>query len=649
MNNDTFKTLEYNKIKAELLTYAVSGLGRRRIESLEPTGNRAVVEQRLRETTETRRIMDAAGSVPLHGLHDIGGTLERVGIGAVLEAEALVELADFLRGCRRLKLFMARYREMAPMVAGYAGSLTEDEELEDRIELSIENGRVSNAASHRLAKVRSQMEIVKGRIKDKINSFLTSAKYRDCLQESIISLKDGRYCLAVKTACRSQVEGAIVSSSGSGQTVFIELSAVRNLTNELKVLEGEEEAEAYQVLAELTGEIALRLPAMQLNMETMAAYDFACAKAKYSRSMDGVPARLLKEQAIHIHQGRHPSIGKRAVPLDFTIGWDYRMLLITGPNTGGKTVALKTVGLMILMNQAGLHIPAAADTSMGIFEKVLVDIGDQQSIEQSLSTFSGHLRNLLGILGEAGRGSLVLIDEIGTGTDPAEGAAIGAAVLDDLYEVGALTIASTHYGDLKRYSQNHDGFRNGCMTFDPETLQPLYQLQIGRSGRSNGLWIAERLGMGSATLTKARTFMGNTEDGDDEEPSEEMGEPREAVDGREFYKPPMEEQPVSAKEAIVETRPFRIGDSVHVGSVGEKGILCELADARGDVVVLVREKRIKVNQRRIKLHIPAEQLYPDLDNYDMDIVLLSWENRKLKKAMGKRHVAGKTRVIDPGK
>lgn len=642
MNEHAYKTLEYDKIKAELMTYAVSGLGRRLIEELQPSTNESAVKQRLLETTETRRILDIAGSIPLHGLSDIRETLERVGVGAVLDGNTLLEMADFLRGCRKLKQFMARFHEQAPMVSGYAGSLSAYEEVEEMIELSIENGRVSSAASQRLAKIRKEMEVLKGRIRDRLNNFITSGKYRDCLQEHVVSLKDGRHCLAVKAAYRSQVEGAVIASSGSGQTVFVEPAAIRGLTDELRILEAQEEAEAYQVLASLTGEIHQRLSAIYLNMETMAVYDFACAKAKYARTIDGIPAEIGKRREIIIRNGRHPLLGKKAVPLNFQVGRGFRTLLITGPNTGGKTVALKTVGLMVLMTQSGLHIPAEPGSVMGIFDKVLVDIGDQQSIEQSLSTFSGHLRNLIGILNEVDAMSLVLIDEIGTGTDPAEGAALGAAVLDDLYILGALTVATTHYGDLKRYSQSHPGFMNGCMTFDAETLQPLYQLIIGRSGRSNGLWIAERLGMKETTLAKARAMLGSQETDDSIEAVVMPPVPEEPE--RVNPQPASKESGLLSKQPEAE-RPFRIGDSVYVGTIGENAILSELADAHGDVTVLFCGKRLKVNQKRIKLHIPAEQLYPDYEHYDLDIVLLSWEDRKLKKAMSKRHVAGKERVI----
>ena len=652
MDEQTFKTLEYDKIKALLRDYAVSGLGKRLVDGLRPATDARAIAQMLRETTEARAILEAVGHVPLHGLSDVTEHMERVSRGAILEPAALLALADLLRGCRKIKQFMARFRELAPQVSAYAGAIADLAELEEEIELSVENGRVSSAASPRLAKIRARMEIVAGRIKDKMNSYLTAPKYRECLQESLISLKDGRYCLPIKASRRHEVDGTVLSSSGSGQTVFIEPAAVRDLTNGLKVLAGEEEAEEYQVLARLTGGVSAHYAAVQLNIETMAAYDFACAKAKFSRSLGGIPPELTDGRSITIRRGRHPLLGREAVPLDFFIGRGYRVLLITGPNTGGKTVVLKTVGLFVLMAQSGLHVPAERGTVMGLFDQVLVDIGDRQSIEQSLSTFSGHMKNVVGILATAGSRSLALLDEIGTGTDPAEGAALGAAVLADLHAAGAIVLATTHYGDLKRFSQGHDGFRNGCMEFDRETLQPLYRLAIGRAGRSNGLWIAERLGMRPETLAKAREIMtlaGQAEEaleaGEDEAPPPPVGAADEVRPETLVVEPSVRTDEAAVEES---SRPFKIGDSVHVGTLKENGLLCELADAHGDVVVLVREKRIKVSQKRIKLHLPMEQLYPDPEHYDLRIVLLSKEDRRLDQQMGNKHVEGKVRVIEDG-
>ncbi|MGE5529215.1 MAG: endonuclease MutS2 [Patescibacteria group bacterium] len=662
MNDLTFATLEYDRIKEALAAFTVSGLGRRLAFELRPATDARAVAQMLRETTETRAILDAAGHIPLHGLSDVSEAVERVALGGVLDPAALTAMGDLLRGCRRLKSFLARHREIAPLVSGYAGALTECPELEEEIERSIEGGRISSAASPRLAKVRARMEIVKGRVKDKMHAFLTSDRYREALQEQIVSVKDGRYVLAVKASMRQRIEGAVVAASGSGQTVFVEPANVRDLTNELKLLAAEEEAEEYQVLCRLTGGLAARIQAVRLNVETMAAMDFACAKAKYSRAISAVPAEPARGRRIVIRRGRHPLLGRDAVPLDFHIGGEFRTLLVTGPNTGGKTVVLKTVGLFALMNQSGLHVPAEEGTALCVFDRVLVDIGDRQSIEQSLSTFSSHMGNIVGILREAGEGSLVLLDEIGTGTDPAEGAALAAAVLDDLHAAGALTVATTHYGDLKRFSDRHPGFCNGCMEFDAQTLRPLYTLVIGRAGRSNGLWIAQRLGMPESTLAKAREFGApaapSADGGVEEIPASAQIPPLEEKRGvivGEHDSPPSqsEEERIGTiptrdpdlADKGEPARPLRIGDSVYVGSLGENGILCETADARGEVAVLVREKRIRVNQKRVRLHIPAEELYPDLENYDLNIVLLSKQDRKLVNRMKKRHVEGEVRVV----
>lgn len=667
LNGHTFEILEFDKIKEHLREYAVSRLGQRLIEELQPATNPETVAQRLAETTETRAILEAAGHIPLHGLSDVTEDLERAARGGVLSPAALLALADFLRGSRRLKRFMARYRELAPQVSGYALAITDCRDLEDRIERSIDGARVSSAASPRLAKIRAQIETIKARIEDRLKSFLISPNYRELLQEAIVSLKDGRYCLAIKASRRHQVAGSVVASSGSGQTVFVEPAAVRELTNELRILEHQEEAEEYQVLAGLSGEVAARIQVLRLNLETMAVYDFACAKAKYSRAIRGIPAAIAPAQRIVIRGGRHPLLGRDAVPLDLHLGGGLRTLLITGPNTGGKTVALKTIGIIVLMTQAGLHVPAEPGTATGVFDQVLADIGDRQSIEQSLSTFSGHMRNIVGILEAAGRRSLVLLDEIGTGTDPAEGAALAAAVLDDLCLAGALTVATTHYGDLKRFADGRPDFANGCMEFDPETLLPLFRLRMGEAGRSNGIWIAERLGMRPETLAKARAFLRREEPG----PNREEGRDMHATHpGRAPAGNTAEDEPIQcpmAVDCVPESSPaagisptgngastvpsasprhFQPGDKVYVGPLRESGLFCGPANTQGHAMVLVRGKRIKVAEKRLKLQIPREQLYPDPESYDLDIVLLSKEDRRLKRRMAKRHVEGKARVIE---
>jgi len=676
LNENTFVTLEFGKIKELLKEFAVSGLGRNLIDELVPATDRRIVIESVRETTEARAILDASGHVPLHGLSDVSGHLERISKGAVLEPQALTDLGDLLRGCRKITKFMDRFTDLAPVVARYAGAIIPYEDLEKQIDICIENGRVSNAASNRLAKIRVQIEILKGRIKDKMNSYINSDKYRNCLQETFVSFKDDRYCIAVKTSHRHLIDGAVVTSSGSGSTLFVEPAAVRALTDQLKVLYAQEEAEEYQILSMLTGELAVRLQSIRLNVEIMAAYDFAFAKAKYARSISAVEPVILDYRGIQIHAGRHPLLGREVIPLDFYIGRDYRTLLITGPNTGGKTVALKTIGLFALMAQSGLHLPAGPGTALGVFSRVLVDIGDQQSIEQSLSTFSGHLKNVISILNQKGPGTLALFDEIGTGTDPAEGAALGAAILDDLFIAGGITVATTHYGDLKRFAETRQGFRNGCMEFDPETLKPLYRLNIGQAGQSNGLWIAKRLGMGQDTLDKALRLIAEPVPaslpaaasvpvpgsaavqaaGAIPEPAAGLAQGAAPVLTQRQEPAPTTvraatNHPANAADSTVEgdealtkpARPLRVGDSVYIGSLKEHGILCETADSRGEVVVLVKDKRIKVNHKRISLHIPYEELYPE--NYDLDIVLLSKEDRRLQKAMSKGHVPGKVRVI----
>ncbi len=507
MNERAITTLEFDKILEQLADYTLSGLGRRLVKKLRPMTEAAAISHSLQETSETRAILDRGGYPPLSGLADISETVEKLARGAILQPAELLQIADLLRGSERMKRYMEDKADLTPLLHAYSFSITDLPEIEEVIIQSIEGGSVSSSASTKLKSIRSKIRTVESRIQDKLNTLLSSAVYQNYLQELYVTVKDGRYTIPVKAAYKHKIDGMVIGASGSGSTVFLEPTAVRKLVNELQVLRSEEEAECYQVLAMLSGMAGEKLTALRLNIETMAAYDFAFAKGKFSRQIDGCEPKLNNRRRISLISARHPLLPKGCVPLNFAIGQSYHTLLITGPNTGGKTIALKTVGLLTLMAQAGLHIPAEPGSEVAVFSEVWVDIGDGQSIEQSLSTFSSHMGNIAGILDRAGRNSLVLLDEIGTGTDPAEGAALGAAILDDLHAQGAVTVATTHYGDLKRFSEAHPGFENGMMEFDPLTLAPLYHLVIGEAGSSNGIWIAERLGLKPATVEKARQLV----------------------------------------------------------------------------------------------------------------------------------------------
>lgn len=633
MDVRTLAILEFDQIREQLKEYTVSGLGKRLVDRLKPYTQMGAVENALRETTEAAELLGGGARVPLHGLADVSELVERVESGGVLAAGELLKLGDLLRGCGEMSRYMQGKRQVAPSLSAYAAGIVPLDELEEIIAASIEGSRVSSTASPRLARLRSAMRAAEGKIQEKLQSIVASSRYRDILQEAYVSVRDGRYVVPVKASDKHRLDGAVIGVSGSGSTVFMEPAAVRRLADELAVLRAEEEAEEYQVLAALTGEVALHLAEIRRDIEIMAAYDFALAKGKYSRALRGTPACMNNAGRIRIRQGRHPFLKGEPVPLDLEIGDDYRVLIITGPNTGGKTVAMKTLGLLSLMAQAGLHVPADTGTELAVFDQILADIGDGQSIQQSLSTFSSHISNIVSILGQVGPNSLVLLDEIGTGTDPAEGSALAAAVLDELGERGSVAAVSTHYSDIKRYAANHPGFRNGCMEFDRETLQPLYRLKVGEAGNSNALWIAARLGIPEALLERARSY---------------LRQPPEALDVYSSGSSMRPTVPLPAKttpppqEATPNKPVFAVGDAVYVSPLGEKGIIAAPEDLRGMYTVLVKGERRQVNWKRLSLLVAKEHLYPE--NYDMDIVLLSKADRKLRHDMQRKYVEG-VRVV----
>lgn len=622
--------LGFTQVIETLCQCTVSNLGRDLAHNLKPSSDPRRVKALQEETCQARTLLDRGGHVPLHGLADIRETIQRIELGAVLKPGELLQLGDLLRGCRRTRHYLQAKAEIAPLLAGYASSLTALTDLEEIIDLCIEGSRVSDQASQGLKKVRTQIAGIEQKIEQRLHSIISGSS--NYLQDSFISQRDGRWVIPVQAVYRGKVPGTVISTSGTGSTVFIEPEAVRKLCSELAVLKVREENEEYQVLAMLTGEAAACLPAIKVNLQVMAALDLILARGKFSRAIDGRSVEI-SSGAIRLVEALHPLLPRdQAVPLNLELNPPVTTLVITGPNTGGKTVTLKTVGLLAMMHQSGLHIPAGGDSTMPVFDCILADIGDGQDISQSLSTFSAHAKNLVAILKQAGPRSLVLLDEIGTGTDPMEGAALAASVLEELYNRGATTLASTHYSDIKRLGEAHPGFINGAMDFDRDTLQPRYRLLLGQGGQSNGLWIAQTLGIPKHILDRARSYIGTRAEIQGLDLSFPSG-PFPAV------------QPVSKKSAKPSpAAQFRVGDRVYIPSRNCHGVVSTPANHRNQLEVKVRDEIISIDMRRVKLHIPREELYPGVD-YDLDIVLLSKEDRKLKHDMSRKLVPGQARLL----
>lgn len=658
MDTSSFNILEYDAIKAQVRELCVSNLGKTLCDRLEPRSDASRVRVALTETTEARQFVKG-GAQPIQALHDISEPLTLAEKGQVLAPKDLLRIADTMRGASKFKKVMRSRKEEAPLLASYAESIADLPELIQTIEGSVDGERVSDGADEDLRKVRRNMKQVEAKIQSRLQGLMASASLRDVIQEGFVTVKNGRYVIPVKASQKAHLPGTVVAASSSGQTVFVEPATVQPLVNELVSLQAEEEDLVYKVLCALTEQVLDRAREIRVSVEAMAACDFALAKGRYSLEVGGVEPSM-GGGTVRLVKARHPLLGKEAVPVDVTVGGRERTLVVTGPNTGGKTVLLKTVGLLCLMAQSGLHVPAA-EAALPMLGEVLADIGDRQSIQQSLSTFSSHMSNIARILSLAGPGSLVLLDEIGTGTDPREGAALACSVLDFLFRSACITVATTHYGDVKVYSENHRGFVNGCVEFDEETLKPLYRLVIGRSGKSQGIVIAERLGLPADIISQARRLAGQAEsspasnDAAERVVASETEERREAFEREASAAPDVPATPVrsrpdaSAKEPpppLPREMQFLLGDSVFVTSVNDKGLVAREADERGDLIVLVRDERVKVNRKRLKMLIKREDLYPDWPDYDLRIVLATKADRKIDKAMSRKMVEG-VRVIEP--
>ncbi|MGE5554165.1 MAG: endonuclease MutS2 [Betaproteobacteria bacterium] len=504
MDEKSLDTLEFPKIRARLAGLATFPVGRELAEVLAPQAEPLLAASAQADTAEALALLWREGGVPWGGIHDLRPALHRATIGAPLEAEELLAVADTLRGTARLRRFLEDRRDRFPRLAALAEALPALPELAAEIRRCItDHGEVSDAASSVLAKLRSQSRTLQNRLREKLDSLVTSPEVVRYLQEPLVTLRNDRYVIPVRREYKSMVAGVVHDQSASGATLFVEPLAVVELNNQLRQVAAAEQEEVRRILAALTQRVASAASDLEAAMVALGQIDFLLAKGKLAREMDATPPRLNREGRIRLRQARHPLLTGPVVPIDVTLGEDFATLVITGPNTGGKTVTLKTVGLLTLMALAGLHIPAAEGSEVAVFADVFADIGDEQSIEQNLSTFSAHLTNLVRLLGLLRENCLVLLDELGAGTDPAEGAALAMALLDHLHQRGARTVATTHYPELKAFAYTRPGVENASVEFDVETLRPTYRLTIGVPGRSNAFAIAARLGLPEEIIAAA--------------------------------------------------------------------------------------------------------------------------------------------------
>ncbi|HHY0013168.1 endonuclease MutS2 [Clostridioides difficile] len=515
MNEKSLRVLEYNKITDLLKKKASSSLGLKYIENLVPNTDFVEVKSMLEETSEAQSIIIKRGSVGLEGIHDIEDKVKRAYIGASLDPGSLIMIADTLRVARRLRNSLSSSDEEDfnyPIIQSLSNSLYVYKDIEDQIyNAIISEVEISDNASSTLRDIRRRIAQKNQSIRSKLNSIISSTTYQKYLQDAIISLRGDRFVVPVKSEYRSQVAGIVHDQSSSGATLFIEPMTIVEMNNELRQLKLGEQEEIERILSELSAMVGEVSEDLISNQEILGRLDFAFSKGKLSIQMRGIEPTLNEDKYLNIKNGRHPLLDKKKVVANtIYLGRDFHTLVITGPNTGGKTVTIKTVGLFALMTQSGLHIPADYGSSMCVYDNVFADIGDEQSIEQSLSTFSSHMTNIVSILQNVTADSLVIFDELGAGTDPVEGAALAIAVLEDINSVGAKCIATTHYSELKNYALTKSGVENAAVEFDIETLSPTYKLLIGVPGKSNAFEISRKLGLSDYVISRAKEYI-NTE------------------------------------------------------------------------------------------------------------------------------------------
>ena len=506
MNEKALRVLEYSKIIEMLTEQATTPLGKAQCAALVPSDDRDEISRNLKETTDAVSRLFHKGSISFSGARDIRPSISRLAVGSSLSISELLSVSSLLTDAARAKNYGRRdvQEEERDSLDDLFDSIAPLSPLNREIERCIlSEEEIADDASPGLHRVRRSMASTKARVHTQMNSILNSS--RNYLQDAVITMRNGRYCIPVKQEYKGQVSGMVHDQSSSGSTVFIEPAAVVKLNNELRELEIQEQKEIEAVLAELSNQCAEYTEDLKLDLQVLSHLDFVFAKAALSRSYKGSCPRLSDKGYLNIKKGRHPLIDPhKVVPIDVTLGLDYHQLIITGPNTGGKTVTLKTVGLFCLMGQAGLHIPAFDGSTLPVYREVFADIGDEQSIEQSLSTFSSHMVNIVSFLDKADSDCLVLFDELGAGTDPTEGAALATAILSFLRNLKVTTMATTHYSELKVYALSTEDVENACCEFDVETLQPTYRLLVGIPGKSNAFAISSRLGIPDYIIEDAK-------------------------------------------------------------------------------------------------------------------------------------------------
>lgn len=645
---NTFSILEFDKILEQLSECAMSENVKKHCLELRPSLSENEAKRRLDETTQAKTIIEANGTPPLPTMENLHKALGLIAVDAMLLPEQITHVLSFLISCRRMKLYLKKAELGGTDVAYYGAALDPLDDLAEELDRCIVNGAVDDKASPALSDIRRRIGYMKEQIKQKLDALLK--RNRDWFSESFVSVRNGRYTLPVKREHKNNVPGTLVDLSHTGGTCFIEPASVGRLNTELGELLVHEDSEMRRILYMLTALIGDFIPQLRRNIETLETLDFLFAKGKLSIKMKASPVALNAGRQTRLVSARHPQLDEEAaVPLDFEIGGRNVItgdnvitgVIVTGPNMGGKTVTLKTVGLLSLMAQSGLHIPAEPGSTICMSNLVLCDIGDGQSIAENLSTFSSHMKNIIEVLEKADDESLVLLDELGSGTDPAEGMGLAVAILDALCEKKCLFVVTTHYPEIKEYAAKKPGIINARMAFDRESLLPLYRLELGEAGESCALYIAERLGMPKDILRCAHEAAYGRQRETKSVPVEAPPPAVTAAAAARIVKAP-EQKP----KTVLRSETFNIGDSVIVYPQREIGLIYKRANERGELGVQIRGIKKLLSHKRVKLHVPASELYPD--DYDFSIVFDTVANRKARHILNKRHEEGTVVVIKEG-
>lgn len=683
--NQTEKILEFDKIKEIWSALALTDSAKREIRETEPVLSEVELRARLRETTEAKTMMEEMGTPPLSAMEGVRELMNVAERGDCLTAAQLEQAESALTAVKRLKDYLNRCKALELSLPWYEQNLDELEEIRETIHVRIRNGAVDDYASKLLHELRSGIVRIEEKMKEKAEAVIRSNK--ECMSDSFSVNRSGHLCVPVKKEYKFRVSGSVIDKSATGNTLFIEPTAVAKYSEELQLMRIDEENEERRILYTLSAMLGEQGETMEQNLKTMEKLDFCFSKGKLSMELGCAAPDINTERRIRLTAARHPLMDRAVcVPQDFSIGEpggnvkqtpdvetkpaqcaDYRGVVITGPNTGGKTVAIKTVAVNCMMAQCGLHV-CCEQANICMNSNYLCDIGDGQNLSENLSTFSAHITNVLDILQKVNRESLVIMDELGSGTDPAEGMGIAVAILEELRRSGCLFLVTTHYPEVKTYAEQAEGIINARMTFDKESLRPLYKMEIGEAGESCAFYIAARLGMPETMLRTAERAAygarmgeasklrgipkppcGDCVKGVEAPANLDISEPEKTEKKRTAYQQGPRIQKKKNSGALTGqkaelTEKFRRGDSVMVYPDKKIGIVCEPVNEKGVLRVQLRDRKIWISHKRVRLQVAAAELYPE--DYDFSIIFDSVATRKLRHKMERKYVEGAELHLD---